>query len=386
MTPRPLNTLYWRHYLALALLLGLVLLCWSGFFDELSNNTIDSALASAGIIYASARGINALVSVLQGTEINAVVLTIAIGEMLDPVNDLIERFSGVMLIALGSLAIQKILLGIVSHHFFNLLLSAVAVLVGVGFLLQQQAIKGAAIRLFIALAVLRFSLGLVVLASGWVDTAFMAAQDNRRYEAMQSFQGELRAISTVAGVGSASQDAVSATQSRIDRLAAALLVEQDNMATASAALRAAQSRLDEIMARESWWDTLNPLSEPPAAVRAARREVTLREESVESAALMLASIDDTLQTEQEALDCLRKQQAGETCGLMKGIVASASPTRLAARIGDLEEKVSDFSGNLIALLMSALLKSLLIPLMFFYVITRGVKALWSATGQNKTLR
>ena len=82
-------------------------LAWTGVLDARSNQYLDSALLGSGAIYATARGINALVSVLQGTEIDAFILTLTIGELLDPVNDLIERFSGVMMLAIGSLALQK---------------------------------------------------------------------------------------------------------------------------------------------------------------------------------------------------------------------------------------------------------------------------------------
>ena len=115
-----------RQWLPLALLLLLPAIGWLGVLDAFSSRYVDEALVAGGVVFATARGINAIVSVLQGTELDAVMLTFSIGELLDPVNDLIERFSGVMLVALGSLALQKILLGVVSDPLFNALLTALA--------------------------------------------------------------------------------------------------------------------------------------------------------------------------------------------------------------------------------------------------------------------
>ena len=43
---------------------------WTGFFDDLSASYLKDAMLGSGAIYATARGINGLVSVLQGTELN----------------------------------------------------------------------------------------------------------------------------------------------------------------------------------------------------------------------------------------------------------------------------------------------------------------------------
>lgn len=88
----------WRYFWLIALI-GLPALGWWGILDEFSSKDINASISSAGLIYGTARGINALVSLLQGTEFSIPFLTFSIGEVLDPVNDLIERFSGIILIA-----------------------------------------------------------------------------------------------------------------------------------------------------------------------------------------------------------------------------------------------------------------------------------------------
>ena len=62
---------------------------------------VDAGLKRALISYAAARTLNALISLAQGTEISAQPLgfgvTLTPGQLLDPLNDLVEQFSALML-------------------------------------------------------------------------------------------------------------------------------------------------------------------------------------------------------------------------------------------------------------------------------------------------
>lgn len=75
---------------------------------------IDTAFQRALLGYAIARGLNGVISVAQGTELAVqpagVGLSFTPGEILDPVNDLVERFSWIMMLASSSLGVQRVLL------------------------------------------------------------------------------------------------------------------------------------------------------------------------------------------------------------------------------------------------------------------------------------
>ena len=183
----------WR-YLWLIAIIALPAIGWWGMLDEYSSKDINASISSAGLIYGTARGINALVSLLQGTELNIPFLTLSIGEVLDPVNDLIERFSDIIFLALGSLALQKILLAVVSEWMFNILLSVVAVFSGISIFLGNPKATSLLLRAFLVVAFFRFSLGLIVLANSWVDATFLDEADQQRRVAMENFKGELHQI------------------------------------------------------------------------------------------------------------------------------------------------------------------------------------------------
>ena len=73
-----------RDWACLLLGLALVVLAWQGGMDRISQGSVNDSLLDAGIIYGTARGINALVSALQGTELDMWLVTFSIGELLDP--------------------------------------------------------------------------------------------------------------------------------------------------------------------------------------------------------------------------------------------------------------------------------------------------------------
>ena len=82
--------------------------------DTVGAAYVDTAFKRALLGFAVARGLNGVISVAQGTEVAiqpaGVGVSFTPGEILDPVNDLVERFSWIMLLATSSLGVQKVLL------------------------------------------------------------------------------------------------------------------------------------------------------------------------------------------------------------------------------------------------------------------------------------
>jgi len=86
------------------------------FVDKVGSEQLDRAFARSVAIFAIARGLNGLISVVQGTEVYAtpagVGVNFAVGEIVDPINDMVERFSWVMLMSSVSLGVQEIMLSL----------------------------------------------------------------------------------------------------------------------------------------------------------------------------------------------------------------------------------------------------------------------------------
>ena len=83
---------------------------WLPQLDVLAQQFLSDSISSNAIIFGVVRTLNGVISVIQSADIGVGVASISIGEILDPVNDLVERFSGLLLITLTALGIQQVLL------------------------------------------------------------------------------------------------------------------------------------------------------------------------------------------------------------------------------------------------------------------------------------
>ena len=82
------------------------------FFQRYGTQYLDSALIKATASYALARGLNGVITVVQESSISVgigVEGNFAVGQVLDPINDLIKHFSWIMLLSVISLGVQKLL-------------------------------------------------------------------------------------------------------------------------------------------------------------------------------------------------------------------------------------------------------------------------------------
>jgi hypothetical protein len=147
----------------LVLLLLVSLLSWSEAFRSASEDRLDEAAGRAIAAFAVARTINAVVSVIQETEIGVslgINTTLAPGQILDPLNDLIERFSLAALTAATLLWSLKLLGAIVLPPWLPMVL--------LGLLLLYLPLASRAVTQTLALLLLRLvRAGLVI----WVFAA-----------------------------------------------------------------------------------------------------------------------------------------------------------------------------------------------------------------------
>ncbi|WP_455208854.1 hypothetical protein [Kaarinaea lacus] len=97
-----------------------------GVIDDKGATYTDESFKRALFTFGIARGLNGVISVAQGTEIAVHPAGFGVnftpGQILDPINDLVEQFSWIMLASSASLGVQKILLTISSTTLVTLLL------------------------------------------------------------------------------------------------------------------------------------------------------------------------------------------------------------------------------------------------------------------------
>ena len=105
-----------RRLLTAAALALILLATWVLRLDDAALAQVDAGWKLALATFAAARALNAVISVAQGTELAVqpagVGVTLTPGQVLDPVNDLIEQFSLLMLMATAAFGAQRVLIGI----------------------------------------------------------------------------------------------------------------------------------------------------------------------------------------------------------------------------------------------------------------------------------
>ncbi len=80
--------------------------------DAMTDTYFQKAITKAGLAYATCRTINAAVSIVQESTLQlepaGVGISLAVGQALDPINDMTERLSDVLVTAITSLGVQKL--------------------------------------------------------------------------------------------------------------------------------------------------------------------------------------------------------------------------------------------------------------------------------------
>lgn len=119
-----------RRGFILVVLVVLLTLCWSGHIERIAKAEADQALKRVVVAFSLSRTLNGLISVAQGTEIAlqpaGVGVTLTAGELLDPLNDLVERFSVLALGASISLGGQMLLAELLAAFWVNAALTVLA--------------------------------------------------------------------------------------------------------------------------------------------------------------------------------------------------------------------------------------------------------------------
>lgn len=149
---------------------------WSGAFDRRALDDTRAAFKHALVAFGTARALNAAISVVQGTELAlqpaGLGLTLSAGQVLDPLNDLVERFSWVMLVCAVSLGAQIAVQEIAMSGWSNWALSAAALLAVAACMVAQRwrsPTTRAAETLLLGAVVMFIFLRFIVGGAAWVS-------------------------------------------------------------------------------------------------------------------------------------------------------------------------------------------------------------------------
>ena len=169
-----------RKLLFSLLIVVLSLLTFYSTVDLHAKELLDDALTRAFSAFGLAKALNAAISMLQGTELSlmpaGVGVTLSVGELLDPFNDMVERFSWVMLLASVSLGVQKILLALGGKLFLKVSVAVFGLLAMIFLWAEKERYFASLFKAFLLLLMLRFFAVAYLYASQFFYTALLQEQ------------------------------------------------------------------------------------------------------------------------------------------------------------------------------------------------------------------
>lgn len=185
-----------KKIVVLILLLLLVMAAWIPKLDAPAMDQIDAGMKRALVTFAAARALNAAISLAQGTEVHLSLgagVTLSIGEVLDPVNDLVEMFSNFMLMASVAFGIQKALLMMGQYEYVKLLLTVVLLAWGFAYFYKSRVPRWLN-NLLILMLMVRFAIPAITVGSDAVFHAFLQADYQQSQAVLGSTTDTVRQI------------------------------------------------------------------------------------------------------------------------------------------------------------------------------------------------
>jgi len=170
--------------------------------DQYAREDLDNLFRRALVTFALARTLNGVISVVQGTEVAlqpaGIGVTLTPGEVLDPVNDLVERFSWIMLAATISLGVQQVMLDVGQWWVLRVLIGVSGLLWLWWILSRSQTIEDRQdrtgkilMRVFVVMLFLRFAVPVTLFANEGLYVLFLESRYNESAQLIQNAGREL---------------------------------------------------------------------------------------------------------------------------------------------------------------------------------------------------
>lgn len=187
-----------RQFIVLLFVTFAILGSWLAPLDLPATQQVDAGLKRALVSFATARALNAVISVAQGTQASiqplGVGVTLTPGQVLNPVNDLVEKFSNLMLAASVIFGIQKVLISIGGYWPLSLALTLVA-LTWMGCHLKTRQAPELLSRLLVILLMLRFAIPVVTIGTDQLWQKYLAHDYEVSQKSISSVSGRVEDLS-----------------------------------------------------------------------------------------------------------------------------------------------------------------------------------------------
>ena len=347
-----------------AVSLVLIAVSFHGGLDEFTQEKVAQTTNETIGIYVVSRAINALVSTLQTSQFNVPLLaSMQFGQMLDPVNDAVERLSSTVVWAVGSLFVQRILLEVAASLVFKWTLFSIGVATVAALLLMEWSrarmwccrMSGVTdrglergrdwlVRSFVVVAIFRFIISLFIGASFLVSQIFLESEITKYREQLLVLRTQ---VSNAAGRSSPDSGSFEEKTGEEERMRGF----EESKAEAVQEIERLDTRIGQLTDEAGWRRVLpeilggGPPGDELRAARERRREVDQKIERIE----------DAIGESNEALECIDRRIAGGSCDSLLDRFLKVREV-----LGELGEMVTGITMLLIAIVI----QNILFPIVF----------------------
>ena len=335
-----------------------LIISWSSGLDTLAAYVNSESIKDGAIIYGLARSINGVISVIQSAEIGGVIGSVHPGELLDPINDLIERFSSVMAWSLSSLVLQKVLLTIFNSIIFKLIFTVVCILVLFArFIFKTNSNIQKMWSLFLIVASLRFSISIVCSLTAIVDYGFIQEIEQTSLKTVRQFNSD---ISVGINAVTETDENISTTVDTYKSHKEETISEHDQIKSELIKL---EKQLEGLPSR-SLIDVMKR--------KKKSKEVLLIERQIETKKTSLERIEKKLLQLDSSIECEKLKNEGQSC---EGNWSKIKNLFSGDKIAEISSRLNQTVNDLMTVLVSLVLTTIILPLIFLYVAMKTFKVM-----------
>ncbi len=381
-------TLSFRAVLFTVSIVALIVLSFHGTFDQFASDQVDKTTVESVGLYALSRLINAGISVLQTAGINAIV-NVEIGQILDPINDAIERLSTALVWAIGSLFLQGIILKIAASELFKWVFLISAVIVMILFLpfgsertaLLYSRITGVSeevirrwqyfsLKVFIISSLVRFIVPVFIGGSFLFSQLVLQPDLDREQKQLEELESELQELKDEVSIGAEfeprSVEELLREKAEADSDLASMQNDRSSLQAQRDAIAQKIADQEEKAGLDRFWPEWLGGKPPGEKLKALRSKRANLESQINTA-------DDQIKDKEADSTCIDQQIEGKSCASWLKQVIGVGQAVIGIgkagleRISASAEAISEASIAVARILMAIFAKNILFPLVFLVI-------------------
>lgn len=369
----------------IGVVLLVILISWVNFLDKTSTNYVDSALVQSTVAFGVARGMNALISTLQSTTLEFSLMagiSVSIGEMLDPLNDLVEDYSSLMKLSIGSLVIQKLLIEITSNSVFKIALTLSGILLITSIFMREQLYANFFFKSFVFLLFIRFALVSVIFMNGVIDRSFIQNKVDTNLKVIENTTTELENIgstdnkTSVVRIGML-KSLEDARENKI-KLDEDIAINKKSISDLESEISTANKEREELISQLSMVNRLNVFKSDDST-KGIDEMIQAKELELEKYRQIVNKLNDDLKLLNENIEEIEVELNGSSSALGQGyekMKTQISNYANTLKMSIIKEKLEQSTANIMNIMALFIFKTLILPLLFLFLLMKGTNLIW----------